>query len=642
MKAMSSKAVVLRFNLVFIALFLIFYTGLLLTPSIDPQGRQMMVRSCPSDGCQMTKVIGNNTRVKQSKYEGNRKLEAYSNEGEGMMVKVKPAINISAVRKSNVPREERVAKENRGASIAPVREVVKVKQRILGVAPGKGLVDVKPGTKIALVNLKDTEVQQWKNAGEATVIGFDKVSELFRWDHLFPEWIDEEEVNKEPSCPEIPMPDFGSYGRDFELVVVRLPCKFPEKGWKRDVHRLQVHLITANLGVRNGKEGLSKLRFLFLGSCMPMVEMFRCEELVRREGDAWLYDSDLLRLEEKVSLPIGSCKLSLPLWKEGTNEIADLWKRGTAWANEGRTRWRHQWRPPQHPRREAYVTVLHSSELYACGAITLAQTLLQTNTTRDLVILVDRSISPQTRLSLQSAGWKVREITRIRNPFAKKNSYNEYNYSKLRLWQLTRYDRVVFIDSDILVLRNLDVLFDFPQLSATGNDGVIFNSGVMVIEPSKCMFKNLMRETKRVVSYNGGDQGFLNEVFIWWHRLPRRVNYLKNKWSTSTMEGKIKDQLFGSDPPKLYGVHYLGMKPWLCYRDYDCNWDMKGQEIFASDVAHRRWWMVHDKMAPDLQKLCLLTPRRKFELQWDRKLAKKARFGDGHWRINITDPRQSL
>ncbi|CAN6466669.1 unnamed protein product [Victoria cruziana] len=635
MKGMASKAVILRVNLVFIALFLIFYTGLLLTPSID---RQMMATSCPSEGCRLTKLIGNNTRMKHSKYEGNRKLEAYSNEGEGMTVRVKPAINISPERKPNVPREE-----NRGAGIAPVGEAVQVKQRTVSILPGKGLVEVKPGRKIALVNLKDTEVRQWKNEGEASVIRFDKVSELFRWDHLFPEWIDEEEVNKEPSCPELPMPDFGSYGRDFELVVVRLPCKFPEKGWKRDVHRLQVHLIAANLGVRNGREGLRRMRFLFLGSCMPMVEMFGCEELVRRDGDAWLYDSDLMRLEEKVSLPIGSCKLALPLWKEGTNEIADLWKKGIEWANDGGKKWRHQRRKQQqHQRREAFATVLHSSEGYACGAITLAQALLQTNTTRDLVILVDRSITPPTRLALQSAGWKVHEITRIRNPYAKKNSYNEYNYSKLRLWQLTQYDRVIFIDSDIIVLRNLDVLFSFPQLSAAGNDGVIFNSGIMVIEPSKCMFKNLMRETKKVVSYNGGDQGFLNEVFTWWHRLPRRINYLKNRWSTGTMEVKIKDQLYGSDPPKLYGVHYLGMKPWLCYRDYDCNWNMKGQDIFASDVAHRRWWMVHDQMAPDLQKVCLLRERRKFELQWDRDEAKKAGFADGHWRINITDPRQFL
>lgn len=151
-------------------------------------------------------------------------------------------------------------------------------------------------------------------------------------------------------------------------------------------------------------------------------------------------------------------------------------------------------------RREAYATVLHSSEGYVCGAIALAQSLLATGTTRDLIILLDKSITMAKRQALAAAGWKIRDIERIRNPRAQKKSYNEYNYSKLRLWQLTDYDKVIFIDADIVVLRNLDVLFYFPQISATGNDGVIFNSGVMVIEPSNCTFNMLMDSRTEVQS----------------------------------------------------------------------------------------------------------------------------------------------
>lgn len=171
------------------------------------------------------------------------------------------------------------------------------------------------------------------------------------------------------------------------------------------------------------------------------------------------------------------------------------------------------------PKREAYATVLHSSEGYVCGAITLAQSLLQTGTKRDLILLIDSSISTTKRDALAAAGWTIRLIKRIRNPLAEKNTYNEYNYSKFRLWQLTDYDKIIFIDADIIVLRNLDLLFHFPQMSATGNDVSIFNSGIMVIEPSNCTFRVLMKNIKDIVSYNGGDQGFLNEIFVWWHRL---------------------------------------------------------------------------------------------------------------------------
>lgn len=119
--------------------------------------------------------------------------------------------------------------------------------------------------------------------------------------------------------------------------------------------------------------------------------------------------------------------------------------------------------------REAYATVLHSSGRYVCGAITLAQSLVRTRTKRDLVLLLDDNISEPKRDALTKAGWKLRVIKRIRNPRADKNMYNKYNYSKFRLWQLTDYEKVVFVDADIIVLRNMDILFQFPQLSATGN-----------------------------------------------------------------------------------------------------------------------------------------------------------------------------
>lgn len=134
--------------------------------------------------------------------------------------------------------------------------------------------------------------------------------------------------------------------------------------------------------------------------------------------------------------------------------------------------------------RVAYVTVLHSSEAYVCGAIALAQSIRQSGSNKDMILLHDRSITNRSLIGLSSAGWNLRLIDRIRSPFAEKDSYNEWNYSKLRVWQVTDYDKLLFIDADIIVVKKLDHLFYYPQLSAAGNDKVLFNSGVMVI-PNK-------------------------------------------------------------------------------------------------------------------------------------------------------------
>ena len=153
-----------------------------------------------------------------------------------------------------------------------------------------------------------------------------------------------------------------------------------------------------------------------------------------------------------------------------------------------------------NPRREAYATILHSADVYVCGAISAAKSIRMAGSTRDLVILVDETISGYHRSGLQAAGWIVKTIQRIRNPKAEKDAYNEWNYSKFRLWQLTDYDKIIFIDADLLILRNIDILFSMPEISATGNDATLFNSGVMVIEPSNCTFNILMDHINEIES----------------------------------------------------------------------------------------------------------------------------------------------
>jgi len=93
-------------------------------------------------------------------------------------------------------------------------------------------------------------------------------------------------------------------------------------------------------------------------------------------------------------------------------------------------------------RKEAYVSMVHTDPSYVCGAIVLAHSIRLSGSTRDLVMLVDDSIPLEKRQGLEEAGWQVRVIERIRNPYAEKDRYNEWNYSKFRLWQLTEYDKV--------------------------------------------------------------------------------------------------------------------------------------------------------------------------------------------------------
>ncbi|XP_010062155.2 putative UDP-glucuronate:xylan alpha-glucuronosyltransferase 3 isoform X2 [Eucalyptus grandis] len=476
------------------------------------------------------------------------------------------------------------------------------------------LTDKNEYQGVGLLNFNENEIDKWKQLfpdPEHVILHLEHVAYNVTWESLYPEWIDEEEEFEVPTCPFLPQLQVPGKPR-LDLIAVKLPCNKAGR-WSRDVARLHLQLAAARLAA--SAKGYHPVRVLFVTECFPIPNLFTCKELITRKGNVWLYEPDLNKLREKARLPVGSCELAVPLKAKG-----------------------HFYSERAH--REAYATILHSAHVYVCGAIAAAQSIRMAGSTRDLVILVDKTISDYHRKGLEEAGWKIHTIQRIRNPKAEKDAYNEWNYSKFRLWQLTDYDKIIFIDADLLILRNIDFLFEMPEISATGNNATLFNSGVMVVEPSNCTFQLLMDHINEIESYNGGDQGYLNEIFTWWHRIPKHMNFLKHFWEGDEVEKKeMKTRLFGADPPILYVLHYLGNKPWLCFRDYDCNWNVDILQEFASDVAHRTWWKVHDAMPENLHKFCLLRSKQKAGLEWDRRQAEKGNYTDGHWKIKIKDER---
>lgn len=155
---------------------------------------------------------------------------------------------------------------------------------------------------------------------EIVPIRFDRVDGNLKWNDFFPEWIDEDGKWGQPKCPEMPMPEFKNYG-DLNVVMAVVPCNSNN----RDVFGLQVNLVVANLAVENGwLEKLQssgdhrKVYVVFVGSCGPMVEIFRCEDLLMRQGDYWVYKPDLKRLKQKMLMPVGSCQIASSFAETGT------------------------------------------------------------------------------------------------------------------------------------------------------------------------------------------------------------------------------------------------------------------------------------------------------------------------------------
>ena len=168
--------------------------------------------------------------------------------------------------------------------------------------------------------------------------------------------------------------------------------------------------------------------------------------------------------------------------------------------------------------RQAYVT-LATNDDYAIAAAALVRSLELSGTGADIVVLHTGGVGPEglallrastarlvlTELLPTSDGFNAthsRKSIHEKAPFTKgeKPSFHTPldNFAKLRLWQLTDYEAVVFIDADAVVLKNCDKLFGYPEFCAAPNvyeslsDFHRLNSGVFTARPSEATFDAML------------------------------------------------------------------------------------------------------------------------------------------------------
>lgn len=218
--------------------------------------------------------------------------------------------------------------------------------------------------------------------------------------------------------------------------------------------------------------------------------------------------------------------------------------------------------------KTAYVTALCNGDGYLPGVEVLGKSLEASGSQEPKLVLVTADISQRARQRLTQLGWQVRGVAPIENPAGDRLLFSRFGavFTKLRVWELTDFDRVVFLDADTLVLKNVDDLFERPAFAA-GPDFFLpdrFNSGVMVIEPSADTFLRMIEALSAAGTYDGGDQGFLNTFFPDWYTLPVQhrlpVGYNMAHFIYQFLRGHPILKATLEREAKI--IHYMVQKPW--------------------------------------------------------------------------------
>lgn len=69
---------------------------------------------------------------------------------------------------------------------------------------------------------------------------------------------------------------------------------------------------------------------------------------------------------------------------------------------------------------------------------------------------------------------------------------------------VTSFYAVVYLDADTIVVRSIEDLFKCGKFCANLKHSERLNSGVMVVEPSDAVFKDMMSKVNTLYSYTGG------------------------------------------------------------------------------------------------------------------------------------------
>ena len=158
---------------------------------------------------------------------------------------------------------------------------------------------------------------------------------------------------------------------------------------------------------------------------------------------------------------------------------------------------------------ESYITLV-TSDSYVPGALVLAHRLLDLGTTKQLACLVTPNISTVAKSHLSSLFHDLILVDTIKSDSITNLSLLGRldlieTLTKLHVFRLEQFDKVVFLDADTYPIKLIDELFKKPSFSAAPDIGWpdCFNSGVFVVEPSITMYSDLIQLASEKGSFDG-------------------------------------------------------------------------------------------------------------------------------------------
>ena len=213
----------------------------------------------------------------------------------------------------------------------------------------------------------------------------------------------------------------------------------------------------------------------------------------------------------------------------------------------------------------AYATFVTTADFVIPAAV-LMHSIAVSGTKYARVVAVTATISDND-IAILSTFAEVVRVKHVPPPRYVENERYRETFTKLRIWQLTKWKKLFYIDTDVLVVRNMDDVFDLTQWAVPMdalNDR--YSTGMMLVEPSLETFQDMIADLKTThVSMELPDLLFLKDFFdrrkdrVTINILPRWLQVYQEEFGMNHITYLTRDKtVLRIFDPRVRGIHYPG------------------------------------------------------------------------------------
>lgn len=295
------------------------------------------------------------------------------------------------------------------------------------------------------------------------------------------------------------------------------------------------------------------------------------------------------------------------------------------------------------PQSFAYVTVLYGNTDYFLGALALGESILRNGSKHDRVLLHTDDV-PAEQLQFLSTVWNV--LMRVDYVYADPSLIRDYEnsrfkevFTKLQCLSLVQYSKILLLDSDMLLLRNIDELFELtppaaytrtqpyemgevvPASEFTTNDGrpnPRINAGLMLLQPDAALWRWILSDItsrKPREPFPDPEQAYIGMLFSgFWRYIPVRYNFqfgLKNNPG-------LKKLYTGVPMSDLANLHFSApTKPWHLLRPKPLAHVLEIQRRYKEYVD--AWMLAYDSARTRVLNAAISGARTKTQKSKEKK-----------------------